>query len=106
MKPAMSLMFCLLSAVCVHAAELQLELPQAEWLLPPVSPPLLQREGTQLATEREYVARLVALIGQQDNAGALAYIHQQLADLSGWLEAGDPDGRIRQRVSPGGSLQT
>ena len=104
MKRVLRLLCCLLVAP-LSAAELTLHLPQAEWLLPPLSPPLLQREGLALPAEQDTVQALVAFIGQADHAGALAFLGEDFAPLLALLDSGDPDGQLAQRVVVGGLSQ-
>jgi tetratricopeptide (TPR) repeat protein len=96
-----SLMFL---ATSLQAAGLELELPRAEWLLQPVSPPLLQREGTALVTEQQSVQELVAFIGREEYEQGLASIRSAYPNVLEQLEAGDPDKQLPQRVVAGGFM--
>jgi len=97
------LLTCLLliSCACLQAAELELELPQPEWLLPPVSPPVLQREGILFPGELETAQQLGRLTGQ-DSPAALAFVREEYPFLAERLEASDPEGVLRTRVVRGG----
>lgn len=105
MKRLLPLALCaLLLSDLTDAAEiaLEIELPDAELLLPPVSPPQLQREGTALMSESRLLTELTPLIGSNDYAGALRVLRDQRESLIERLEAGDPEGQVASRVVPGG----
>lgn len=87
-----------------QTAELQLEPPRAQWVLQPVSPPLLQREGTILATEQEPVQQLVEFIGRQEYEAALEFMREQYPDILELAESGDADRLLRTQVVTGGFM--
>jgi tetratricopeptide (TPR) repeat protein len=93
-------------APAAHAAEpeLAIELPDVELVLPRVSPPHFQKEGLPYETENRLVTDLLTLIGSEDYEGALARAREDHADVLAELEAGDPNGVVRERAAPG-SLQ-
>jgi tetratricopeptide (TPR) repeat protein len=90
-----------------HAAdtELSIELPNAELLLPPVSPPQLQKEGLALPGEAELVNDFLTLVGSRKYEAALDLVKEEdkdLATLLTLLEAGDPLRLVQPLVVPGG----
>jgi tetratricopeptide (TPR) repeat protein len=89
----------------VHAAEMEVrfELPAVELLLPPVSPPQLQREGINLPSEQILIAgELGPLIGNADYEGALALLRTRRDWLVTLLETEAPAEELRQIAVPGG----
>jgi tetratricopeptide (TPR) repeat protein len=103
MKMSFAWCFCaLLSCQRLFAAELALtiDLPQAELLLAPVSPPQLQQEGSPLPRERALLTELVALISTtgQGYEAVLTRARESLAAELLLLEQGDPDGDLEARA--------
>ncbi|HEY5667135.1 MAG TPA: tetratricopeptide repeat protein [Gammaproteobacteria bacterium] len=87
--------------------ELRLELPRAELLLAPVSPPQLQKEGQALPGESLYVLDYLDLIGRQEFEAALEFLVERDSDyetLFTLLEAGDPLRIVQPRVVLGGLM--
>jgi tetratricopeptide (TPR) repeat protein len=82
-------------------AELDIELPDVELVLPGVSAPHFQKEGLPYATENELVVELLALIGAQDYEAALVLAKEKHGGELALLEAGDPDGILGGRAGPG-----
>src|SRR5690606_28014941 len=100
------LSFCALAtASAARGADilLEIELPSTQILLPPVSPPHLQREGMSLISEERIIAELMPLIGAGDYEAVLPFLREGRESLLGRLEAGDPEGLVRARVGPGGA---
>lgn len=90
----------------VHAAEMELviDLPDAELLLPPVSPPQLLKEGLGLPRENKLITNVLTLIGSEDYEGALDLVRMEdtrLSTLLTLLEAGDPLGLVPPQVVSG-----
>jgi tetratricopeptide (TPR) repeat protein len=83
--------------------ELRIELPDMELLLPPVSPPLLQREGVNLPNEQILIgaelAPLIAVGSYEEALDVLRDGRERLVDL---LELGDPQNELAQMAVPGG----
>jgi tetratricopeptide (TPR) repeat protein len=67
-----------------------------------VAPPQLLKEGLPLPDEQPLIQPLIKLIGDADYEGALAFIRKSHGALLKLLEAGDPEGLVQQRASPGG----
>lgn len=88
-------------ATYASAAELAIELPDVELVLPRVSPPHFQQEGVPYLTENELVVGLLAFVGRADYEGALAFAREELGAELALLEAGDPDGELGERAGPG-----
>ncbi len=97
-------MLALMLASAAGAAEMELaiDLPATELLLPPVSPPHLQREGTSLIAEARVIEALMPLLGSANFEGALGVLRDQRESVMERIEAGDPDGTVRARAVPGG----
>ncbi len=103
MKCPLQLLFAtLVLAQSGQAAELKIELPEAKLMLPPVSPPQLQREGVPLPLEQPLIAPFLALVDKQDYEGALTFVRKPYGWLLTLLEAGDPQGLLKERAVPGG----
>jgi tetratricopeptide (TPR) repeat protein len=68
----------LLWTLCGHAAELQITLPQPQWLLPPVSMPLTQREAGLEPREQGIALRLGPLLMEGDYEAAQVLIEEEL----------------------------
>lgn len=105
-------LFCImvLGTSTVRAAEqdmqpeLKFALPQVQWLLSPVSPPQLQREGTALPAEQTVVTELLAFISKGEFAAALLMLKEKNEDLLLLLEADDPEELLKSRVVAGGFI--
>lgn len=101
---------CCLALALAHAAhaaemELAIELPRAELLLAPVSPPQLQKEGSALPRETALVNEFLELFGSQEYEAALDLVRTEdddLATLLTLLEGGDPLRLVQPLVVPGG----
>jgi tetratricopeptide (TPR) repeat protein len=103
--------FCsvaLLLAPLAHAQlELRIDLPEAELLLAPVSPPQLQKEGQALPGESLLVPDYLDFIGRQEYEAALEFLRAEDNDfdtLFTLLEAGDPLRLVQPRVVVGGVM--
>lgn len=98
----------LLLASQAHAQlELRIDLPAAELLLAPVSPPQLQKEGQALPGESLLVPDYLDLIGRQEYEAALEFLRAEDSDyesLFTLLEAGDPLRIVQPRVVVGGLM--
>lgn len=94
----------LLGSTVVNSAELELSPPRGEWLLQPVSPPLLQREGSPLVTEQEPIQELVFLISASRYEEALVFMRDQFTGIIELVESGDAERQLRTRVVPGGFM--
>jgi tetratricopeptide (TPR) repeat protein len=97
----------LLAAQAQAQLELRLDLPTAELLLAPVSPPQLQKEGQALPGESLIVPDYLDLIARQDFEGALEFLKEADDDyetLFTLLEAGDPLRIVQPRVVIGGLM--
>jgi tetratricopeptide (TPR) repeat protein len=86
--------------------ELTIELPDVELMLPPVSPPQLQKEGLPLVQERETVETLLDFIGRGAYDEAMAYLREHQPMTLDLLESGDPDGLLKNRAVVGGVMPT
>jgi tetratricopeptide (TPR) repeat protein len=82
--------------------ELKIDLPDAKLMLPPVSPPQLQKEGLPLPLENDLVNEVLAFVARRDFEGALGRIREREGELLALLESGDPEGQIQLSVVPGG----
>jgi tetratricopeptide (TPR) repeat protein len=93
----------LVLAPAAYAAEpeLTIALPDVELVLPRVSPPHFQKEGLPYLTESVLVTDLLTLIGSQDYEAALARAKENYGQQLVQLEAGDPDGMLRELAGPG-----
>lgn len=100
------LAICLLvSAGQADAQEIdvRIDLPAVELLLPPVSPPQLQREGVNLPSEQILISEeLVPLIRSADYEAALDLLRDRRDWLIELLESADPEEELEQRAVPGG----
>ncbi|MBN1832195.1 MAG: hypothetical protein JW896_08800, partial [Deltaproteobacteria bacterium] len=103
--------FCLFLLLCCHSInaadmDLQIQLPDMKMMLPPVSPPQLQKEGMPLVAENETVNRYFEYIGKGAYEEALAFLMETEASALELMESGDPDGQLRQRAVVGGIMPT
>jgi tetratricopeptide (TPR) repeat protein len=94
----------LLSCHPVHGADMDLKilLPHVEMMLPPVSPPQLEKEGLPLFEERQTVKEYLEYFNREGYEGALSYIRIKEASVLELIESGDPDGRLKQQAVVGG----
>jgi tetratricopeptide (TPR) repeat protein len=88
-------------APAAYSAELAIELPDVELVLPRVSPPHFQQEGLPYLTENQLVLDLLTLYGTRDYEAALARAREQIGSEMALLEMGDPVGLLAARVGPG-----
>jgi tetratricopeptide (TPR) repeat protein len=103
--------FSLLLLLCchpVHAADmdLQIQLPDLEMILPPVSPPQFQKEGMPLVEENDRVNECVEYIGRGDYEEALSFLREREGSILELIESGDPDCQLRQQAVVGGLMPT
>jgi len=84
--------------------ELKIALPDAQWLLSPVSPPQLQKEGLALPAETTITTELLGFIAKGEYAEALLLLREQQEPLLQLLETGDPAGLLKSRVVAGGFM--
>ena len=98
----------LLSCPPVHGADMDLKilLPDVEMMLPPVSPPQLEKEGLPLFGERQTVKEYLEYFNREGYEGALSYIREKEASVLELIESGDPDGRLKQQAVVGGISPT
>jgi tetratricopeptide (TPR) repeat protein len=75
-------------------------------MLPPVSPPQLQKEGLPLFEENQTVKEYFEYIGRGDYEEALAYLRKREGSVLELIENGDPEGRLKQRAVVGGLTPT
>lgn len=111
MKPIIPLCCLLLmlspgSRAADALADLRIELPRAEWLLPAASLPMLQSEGQPLPGEQATIQKLVPLITQQKFPDAVALLKKENDKVMQLLETGDPQGQLKQLVAAGGFTPT
>ena len=66
-----------------------------------MSPPHFQKEGLPYENERMLVTDLLTRVGSDDYEAALARAKEDYGTELAQLEAGDPDGVVRQRAGPG-----
>jgi tetratricopeptide (TPR) repeat protein len=100
MRRAISLLVSLAS-LPVSAAELQVALPPAHFVLEQGETPLLPREGQQLLTESDTLQKWLPLLSDQKTEQVLAAIRERYRDLTTELEAGDPKGEAAQKAVDG-----
>jgi tetratricopeptide (TPR) repeat protein len=86
--------------------DLRIQLPDVEMLLPPVSPPQLQKEGMPLLDENETVNQYFNYIGRGEYEEALAFLREKEPTSLEMIESGDPVGWIKQRAVVGGIMPT
>ncbi len=98
----------LLSCHTVHGADMDLniQLPDVEMLLPPVSPPQLEKEGLPLFEERQTVREYIEYFNRKDYEGAFSYIREKGSSVLELIESGDPDGKLKQQAVVGGLAPT
>ena len=103
--------FGLLLLLCCHHAnaadmDLQIQLPDMEMMLPPVSPPQLQKEGLPLLEENQTVKEYFEYISRGGYEEALAYLRKREGSAFELIESGDPEGQLKQRAVVGGLMPT
>jgi tetratricopeptide (TPR) repeat protein len=103
--------FCLFLLLCCHTVnaadmDLQIQLPDMKMMLPPVSPPQLQKEGMPLVEENEKVKDYFRYIDRGEYEEALAHLRISEGSTLELIENGDPDGQLRQRAVVGGIMPT
>jgi tetratricopeptide (TPR) repeat protein len=100
MRRAISLLLSL-AVLPASAADLQLKLPRAPFVLEQVEMPLLARESQLLFAENELVQRLLPLFTEHKNEQVLAAFKERYGDLATQLEAGDPTGEVANKTVDG-----
>jgi tetratricopeptide (TPR) repeat protein len=103
MRRALSLLV-LLTALRASAAELQVALPRAQFVLQQGELPLLPREGQPLFTESELLQKWLPLFTDQKTEQVLAAVKERYRDLTTDLEAGDPNGQAAQKAVDGNRM--
>jgi tetratricopeptide (TPR) repeat protein len=100
-----ALLFILALAHSAYGAEisLRIELPDMQLLLPPVTPPQLQREGASLPGEQILIRdELAPLVASGEYEAALSQLRRRREWLLNLLESGDPGEELHRRAVPGG----
>jgi len=100
MRRAIALLLSL-AALQASAAELQVALPRAQFVLQQGELPLLSREGQPLFTESDVLQKWLPLLTDQKTGQVLAAIKERYRDLTADLEAGDPKGDAAQKAVDG-----
>jgi tetratricopeptide (TPR) repeat protein len=100
MNRALSLLLSL-AVLPAWAADLQVKLPRARFVLEQAEVPLLGREGQVLLGENELVQKLLPLFTEQKNDQVLAALKERYPDLTTQLEAGDPKGEAADKAVDG-----
>ena len=100
MRRAISLLLSL-AVLTASAADLQLKLPRAPFVLDQVEMPLLARESQLLFAENELVQKLLPLFREHKNEQVLAAFKERYGDLATQLEAGDPTGEVANKTVDG-----
>ncbi len=103
--------FILLLLLCCHSVnaadmDLQIQLPDVKMMLPPVSPPQLEKEGMPLVGEKATVREYFEYIGRGDYEGALSFLREREGSILELIESGDPDGQLKKRSVVGGIMPT
>jgi len=91
-----------MAPVQVLAADLKLELPKQQWVLQQADLPLQQREGQALPAENEIMQKILPLLNGGKPDQALQQTRMAYGDTLAMLEAGDPDGVVKDRTVAGG----
>lgn len=93
---------------CCHslnAAEmdLQIQTPDSDLMLPPVSPPQYQREGLPLYEESQTIQNYFERINRGAYEDVLAYLREEEGAILELIESSDPEGELKKKAVVGGS---
>jgi len=86
---------------------LQIQTPDAELMMPPVSPPQFQKEGLPLSWEDSNLKDIIGFLERRAYKEALAYFREKEGTAKGlsfldFIEIGDPGGQLKERAATGG----
>ena len=99
----------LLASHPAYAAGLNLHIqtPDAELMMPPVSPPQFQKEGLPLSWEDSNLKDFIGFLERREYEEALACFREKEGTAKGFsfldfIEIGDPGGQLKERAATGG----